>query len=201
MATVKTTSGDYTITVNGGIGTLTINADLDVVGNITYISSSELKVDDPFILVGANNTGAIANLGMVAQKTTSSWAGLRFNTATNDWEISSSVQENGDEITPYAPITSGALVAGNVGEVQFNGGGAFSANPNLSFDTSNTRLYIGGSQMFFNIESSPTTPPANNIALYHKYAGEGGSGIWILSPSVDDELIAAKRALLYSIIF
>lgn len=201
MATVKTTSGDYTITVNGGIGTLTINADLDVVGNITYISSTELKIDDPFILVGANNTGAIGNLGMIAQKTASSWAGLRFNTTDSQWEISPSVQEDGAEITPYAPISSGALVAGNVGEIQFNGGGTFSASANLSFDVSNSSVYLSGSQQFFNIEGAPVAPPANVTALYHNYAGEGGSGMWVLSTTVNDELVTAKKALLYSIIF
>ena len=68
MSTVKNTSGDYTITVADGLGLLTINADLDVVGNITYINSSELKVTDPFITVAANNNGAMQSMGLVAKK-------------------------------------------------------------------------------------------------------------------------------------
>ena len=88
MATVQNTSGDYTLTVAGGIGTFTINADLDVVGNITYIDTTELKVTDPFITVAAKNNGAIQSMGLVAQKTTTTFAGLRFNTVSGDWEIS-----------------------------------------------------------------------------------------------------------------
>ena len=76
MSTVKNTSGDYTITVADGLGLLTINADLDVIGNITYIDSTELKVTDPFITVAANNNGAIQSMGLVAQTTTTTWAGL-----------------------------------------------------------------------------------------------------------------------------
>lgn len=37
MATVKNISGDYIITVASGTGNLTINADLDLAGNVTVI--------------------------------------------------------------------------------------------------------------------------------------------------------------------
>ena len=80
MATVKNTSDDYTITVADGLGTLTINADLDVVGNITYIDSTELRVTDPFTTVAYDNNGALQSMGLVAQKSLTTYAGLRFNT-------------------------------------------------------------------------------------------------------------------------
>ena len=95
MATVKNTSDDYTITVADGLGTLTINADLDVVGNITYIDSTELRVTDPFITVAYDNNGVFQSMGLVAQKSSTTYAGLRFNTVSGDWEISPAVDGDG----------------------------------------------------------------------------------------------------------
>jgi hypothetical protein len=68
MPTYKKIDGDYTITslnssdnVIVNTNTFTLNGNLDVVGNITYIESTELLVDDPFITVAANNSGTVAN--------------------------------------------------------------------------------------------------------------------------------------------
>jgi hypothetical protein len=50
MATVKTTSGDYTITVANGLGLLTINADLDVVDDGEsnfHVPKGRLLLTDP----------------------------------------------------------------------------------------------------------------------------------------------------------
>jgi hypothetical protein len=44
----------------------------------------------PFFTVGANNTGAITELGLIAQKTANTYAGLRWNTTANAWQISTS---------------------------------------------------------------------------------------------------------------
>ena len=67
MTTYKNTSGDYTIVVNEGTGTMTIDAaTLNVVGNITYID--DLSVTDAFITVADQNTGAIQNMGLLAQR-------------------------------------------------------------------------------------------------------------------------------------
>jgi len=154
MATVKNTSGDYTITVADGLGLLTINADLDVVGNITYIDSSELKVTDPFITVAANNNGAIQSMGLVAQKTTTTWAGLRFNTVSGDWEISDSVNAEGAPISPYATIAAGNTITAPgapVSSVQFNQGNAFTGNSKFTFDSANSKVNITGQVVLGNI--------------------------------------------------
>lgn len=105
MATVKTTSGDYTITCAGGTGNVTINGNLAVSGNVTSISN--LAVNDAFITVAANNTGTVTTMGLIAEKTQSTYAGLRFNSVVSSWEISTSVDINGNPISPYQTITTG----------------------------------------------------------------------------------------------
>jgi hypothetical protein len=202
MATVKTTSGNYTITVADGLGLLTINADLDVVGNITYIDSTELKVTDPFITVAANNNGAIQSMGLVAQKTTTTFAGLRFNTVTGDWEISDSVDDNGGPIQPYQPIAYGNIVAtpaAPVNSVQFNNAGAFGGNSRFTFDVVNSKLGITGQLVLGNIATIPAAT-ANSAALYNDTEGAGGTGVYVRSTTVSDELISKRKAIVYSLV-
>ena len=203
MATVKTTSGDYTITVANGLGLMTINANLDVVGNITYINSSELKVTDPFITVAANNNGAIQSMGLVAQKTTTSFAGLRFNTVSGDWEISDSVNAQGDQISPYQAILAGAFPSTSPGlpnnSVQFNVSNVFTGNSAFTFDVANSKVNITGQLVLGNIATTPTAT-ANSAALYNGAVGEGGTGVYVKSTTVDDEFVSKHRAIVYGLV-
>jgi hypothetical protein len=203
MATVKNTSSDYTITVANGLGLMTINANLDVVGNITYINSSELKVTDPFITVAANNNGAIQSMGLVAQKTTTSWAGLRFNTVSQDWEISDSVDAQGVPITPYTPIAAGNVTTNPglpVNSIQFNQANTFAGNSAFTFDTANAKVNIVGQIAYGNIVTAPTAT-ANSVALYHNAKGAGGTGLYFKSATDQDELISRSKAVTFSLIF
>ena len=201
MATVKNTSDDYTITVADGLGLLTINADLDVIGNITYIDSTELRVTDPFITVAYDNNGAIQNMGLVAQKSTTTYAGLRFNTVSGEWEISPAVDADGGPITPYSTISTGGISPGApFNAVQYNGAGTFAGNAAFTFDAGNAKVNITGQLVLANIVSTPASTP-NVAALYNKAVGSGGTGVYVISPSVDDELVSKTKAIVFGIIF
>lgn len=202
MATYKYTSGDYTITVENGLGTLTINADLDVIGNITYISSSELFVEDPFIVVAANNDGSIDQMGMVGQTGPASYAGLRFNTITNEWEISSSVYANGAPVSPYSAIATaaGTLPGLPANSVQFNVSNTFVGSANLLFDNSINQLALTGNLTLGNINTTPAST-ANSATLYNKAVGTGGTGVYVKSAQVDDEICSKTQAIVFGIIF
>lgn len=202
MSTVKNTSGDYTITVADGLGLMTINADLDVIGNITYIDSTELKVTDPFITVAANNNGAIQSMGLVAQKTTTTFAGLRFNTVSGDWEISDSVDANGGPIQPYQQIAYGNVTAAPglpYNSVQFNDAGAFGGNSAFTFDSGNSKVGISGQLVLGNIATTPAAT-ANSAALYNNTEGGGGTGVYVRSTTVSDELVSKRKAIVYSLV-
>ena len=201
MSSFKTVSGDYTITVDGGTGTLTINADLDIVGNVTYIESNELKVDDPFITVAANNTGTINEMGLIAQRSATTFAGLRFDDVTLKWQISSDVTANGDAISPYVDLSTGtASAAGANTQIQFNNAGSFAANANLTYDFTSSKLTLQGHQALGNIGSTPSSV-SNSVVIYNKAVGSGGTGLYVKSSSVDDELVSKSAAIVFSIIF
>ena len=201
MATYKNISSDWYISVDSGVGTIYVDGNLDVAGNITFVS--ELAVNDAFIIVAANNTGTVTSMGLVATRVANtSFAGLRYDATANAWQISTSVSANGAPVAAYANIATGAVtVAGANTQVQFNDGGTFGATANLTFDKSINQLAItAGSQRLGNIGSAPAAV-ANSAVLYNLAPDLGASGVYARTSSTEDELITAVRARLFSIIF
>ena len=201
MATYKNISSDWYISVDSGVGTIYVDGNLDVAGNITFVS--ELAVNDAFIIVAANNTGTVTSMGLVATRVANtSFAGLRYDATANAWQISTSVSANGAPVAAYANIATGtATVGGANTQVQFNDGGAFGATANLTFDKSINQLTItAGSQRLGNIGSAPAAV-ANSAVLYNLAPDLGASGVYARTTSTEDELITAVRARLFSIIF
>ena len=199
MATYKNTNGDWYITVDSGVGTIYIDGNLDVTGNITYVS--EIAVNDAFIAVAANNNGTVTSMGLIATKTANAaWAGLRFNTITSQWEISPAVYGNGAPISAYETIATGnATVGGANTEIQFNDDGAFGANINLTYDFTSSKLTLQGHQVFGN--TAPPANVANSVAVYSNVVGAGGTGLYFTSSSANDELVSKSKAIVFSIIF
>ena len=201
MATYKNISSDWYISVDSGVGTIYVDGNLDVAGNITFVS--ELAVNDAFIIVAANNTGTVTSMGLVATRVAnSSFAGLRYDSTANAWQISTSVSANGAPVAAYANIATGSVtVAGANTQIQFNDGGTFGATANLTFDKSLNQLTItAGSQRLGNIGSAPAAV-ANSAVLYNLAPDLGASGVYARTTSTEDELITAVRARLFSIIF
>ncbi len=202
MASYKNLSSDWYINVNGGVGTIYIDGNLDVTGNITYVS--EIAVNDAFIIVAANNTGTVTDMGLIAQKTGNTYAGLRFDTGTSSWQISPSVNSDGSPITAYATLSSGntGIPGGNVSDIQINdGAGGFTASNNFEFDIANTKVTLQGHQVLGNIGSAPTAV-ANSVAIYNNAPGAGATGLYTVgTTTAADEVISLTRARLYAIIF
>jgi len=201
MATYKNISSDWYITVDSGQGTIYIDGNLDVAGNITYVS--DIAVNDAFIIVAANNTGTVNDMGLVATKVANTaWAGLRFDVSANVWQISSSVYGNGVPVAAYANIlttSSTANAAGSNTQIQFNQGGTFGASANLTFDYGNNKLTMLGYQVFGNTATPANV--ANAVALYSNVTGSGGTGLYFTSASANDELVSKSKAIVFAIIF
>ena len=206
MATIKTTSSDYTVNLgpydSGNAqwtGTMNVNGNLNVSGNITYVT--DIAVNDAFIIVAANNTGTVTDMGLIATKGTGSYAGLRFDVASNVWQVSSSVTAGGAPVAAYTNIATGnATVAGSNTQVQFNDGGSFGATANLTFNKATNVLTLQGSQTLGNVGSTPSSV-ANSVVIYNKAMGAGDTGLYVVSATANDELTAYNKAKLLSIIF
>ena len=197
----KDVSGDYTLTCEGGVGIFTINAANTIFnGNLTY--TGNLTTVDDFIVVGANNTGAVANLGLLTglNVTTNSYAGLRFNADVNAWQISANVYGNGAPNTAYANIATGnATVSGANTQIQFNDSSSFGASANLTFDKSNNRLTLTGHQALANVATPANV--SNSVVIYSNVVSAGGTGLYFTSAAANDELVSKSKAIVFSIIF
>lgn len=216
MSNYKRISGDYNIisidpadgdNVNIVTHTVNITGNLDVTGNVTYINVNDLTVDDPFITVAGNNDGTIATAtfqqqGLVAQTSANTYAGIRFDNGNLAWQVSANVAANGSPIAAYANLALGSTAAaGSDTQIQFNDGGAtFGASANLTFDKSTNTVTLQGHQVFGNIVSAPSAT-ANAVALYHNAEGSGGTGLYVKSPSTQDELVSKSKAIVFAIIF
>lgn len=206
MTTYKRINGDYNITtlnsadnVNVTTNTLNVFGNLDVQGNVTYINSTEVDITDPFVTLAANNTGIYSNVGILTQKSASpnTYASLRYNITAGAWQISA------DNIT-FSNIASGNTTtpAGGANtNIQFNDGGtAFGGTANLTFDKTINKVTLQGHQVFGNIGAAPANV-ANSVAVYNNVVGSGGTGLYVQSASVSDELVSKSKAIVFAIIF
>ena len=231
MPSTKRIDGDYQITtinsddnviintntveINGKLnvtGNVAISGNLDVSGNITYINVDELNIKDPFILLNSSNTGSYAaNSGILTHITSNTFAGLRYNETSGNWEVSDSTDTAGTSGT-WQTIVSGNVVteaAGNVTEIQFNGGpsgpnpgdpDSFNGSPSFTFDASIQQFTLLGEMVYGNIVATPAAV-ANTVTVYHKRATSDGTGLYVKSTTVDGELASKQTAMLLAIIF
>jgi hypothetical protein len=205
MATHKRVDGTYYIETINNIDnveitthTVKVFGNLDVQGNITYIDTTELDITDPFITLAANNTGAYSNVGILAQKSSgpNTYASLRWNTNSGTWQISS---DNSTFVDIASGNTSTSPGGANT-DIQFNNVGGFGGNVNYKFDVANARVTLQGHQVFGNIATAPAAV-ANSVAVFHNAEGSGGTGLYVKSPSVEDELVSKSKAIVFAIIF
>jgi hypothetical protein len=205
MATHKRVDGTYYIDTVNSIDnveitthTVKVFGNLDVQGNITYIDTTELEVTDPFITLAANNTGAYSNVGILAQKASApnTYASLRWNTTSGTWQTSPDNVAFSDIASGNTSTTPGGVDT----DIQFNSAGAFGGNVNYKFDVANAKVTLQGHQVFGNIATAPTAV-ANSVAVFHNAEGSGGTGLYVKSPSVEDELVSKSKAIVFAIIF
>jgi len=179
----------------------TVSGNLVVQGNLTYINVSELNVTDPFILVNASNTGTYqSNSGLLTHKTSSDYAGIRYNDNTGNWEVSSSTSSSGTTGTWEAIVSGNISAAGANTQIQYNDGGSLGANAAFAFDYATSRLTINGTTAM-GYKSVPPATVANSATMVANVPGSGGTGLYFNNNSNQDELISKSKAIVFSIIF
>lgn len=208
MTSYKRIDGDYYITtINPGdkvyiqTDEVDVAGNLTVSGNLTYINVTELNVTDPFILVNASNTGTYSsNSGLLTHKTSSDYAGLRYNNNSAQWEISTSTSSSGITGT-WQPIIAGGITASGANtEIQYNDGGVLGANAAFTFDYANSQMTLDGTLALAYNGATPSSI-ANTATVTSDIPGSGGTGIYFNNNSNQDELISKSKAIVFSIIF
>jgi hypothetical protein len=181
------------------VGIFTVNAaNIVLNGNLTQTGSNTTVYD--WITVAANNTGTITDMGLLAQTGNTTFAGFRFDVASNAWQVSNSVYANGKaNAQSYSTLSTGGAIGGSNTQVQFNNNGQFAANANFTFDYANSLVSVNGSQAFSNIAKPNNV--SNAVVVYSNIVGSGGTGLYFTSSSAADELVSKSKAIVYGIIF
>lgn len=198
MSSYKNVNTDYTLTCDNGNGVFTVNAQTVFTGNVTY--NVPAVTVSPFLTVASNNSGSLTDMGLLAQTGPTSFAGLRFDVAANAWQISSQVDANGAPIASYVTLATGnSLVGGSNTQIQFNDDGSLGGNTKYTFNKTTGVVTLTGSQVLGN--TATPSIPSNAVAMYSNAVGGGGTGLYVLSNTVSDELVSKSKAIVYSIIF
>ena len=212
MNTKKRIDGDYFIeTINATdmvhiASNTEIDGNLTVSGNVTYINTEQLDVKDPFVMVNMSNTATYAsNAGLLTHKTATTFAGIRYNTDDNKWELSTSTGSTGETgtWTEIGTATAGTVAGANT-QVQFNNSGAFGASANLTF-TDTSQLNIGGNvNLTAGLQLAHVSAPGavgSTTILHGGGMGSGGTGLFFVDGSDADELVSKSKAIVFGIIF
>ena len=210
MGAHKRIDGDYVITTINqqddviiNTNTVTVNGNLDVVGNLTYINVTELNVKDPFIVLNASNTASYpSNSGVLTHETSTSFAGIRYNATAGEWQLSIATDATGltGTWTPIQTGTAGVPGGANT-NIQFNDGGTFGGDSNFSFNKTTNKVTLDG-HVDYAYQASTPTPTANVSTLYGNTPGTGATGLYFENTSiVPGELISKDKAIFYAFIF
>jgi len=209
MKNFKRVDGDYTIQMVNTDDVLTLDSttvevtgNLEVLGNVTYINTEQLNVNDPFLALNDNEAASYSsNAGILVHKTSTTYAGLRYNDNAGQWEISTGTDDAGETGSWQAIAGGGAgTVAGANTQIQYNNAGAFGAEANFTYDQDTNQMTLDGS-IALSDQGSVPSDIANATVLYANTAGSGGTGVYVVDGTTNEELVSKSKAIVFGIIF
>jgi len=203
MNNFKRVDGDYTIQIIDEDNVLTLDSttvavtgNLEVSGNVTYINTEQLNVNDPFLALNDNEANNFSsNAGLLLHKTASDYAGIRYDNNAGLWQISTSTNSTG-----LTGTWNSISAAGSTTNIQYNNAGSFGAESNFTYNQSTNQMGLDGSIALTDQSSAPANV-AGATVLYANTVGSGGSGVYFVDGSTTDELVSKSKAIVYGIIF
>ncbi len=149
-----TTGAQPNITSVGTLSTLNVGGNIDVTGNINvtgnlnYSNVTDLVVGDPLIYIGANNTGNLYDLGIVASYNDGTYyhTGLARNHNDGVWTLFDNVVQEPSTNIDWANATTGSFKAGNITVGNLSGANLITSN-----------YFSGSGNLLSNIQGSNVT--------------------------------------------
>jgi hypothetical protein len=153
-ADTVTTGAQPNITSVGTLSTLNVGGNIDVIGNINvtgnlnYSNVTDLVVGDPLIYLGANNSGNLYDLGIVASYNDGTYyhTGLARNHNDGVWTLFDNVVQEPSTSIDWANATTGSFKAGNITVGNLSGANLITSN-----------YFSGSGNLLSNIQGSNVT--------------------------------------------
>lgn len=191
--------------------TLTVRGNLNIIGDVSEVTSNNIAITDNVVTLNAGETGTgVSSLtaGIEVDRGTLQSTQLRWNETVPQWELSN------DGVTYYGIATLSAL--GSVFSVvqdpepQLGGNLDVQNKTIFSSNTSYVTFGINGGEPGqtavggIAIENTTTVPEfkSNHNVIYMQEPAGGGSGVYVTNEVVQaEELITKSKAIIYSLIF
>jgi hypothetical protein len=176
------------LTVNGVItqtGNLNITGNINVTGNLNYSNVSDLVVGDPLIYIGANNTGNLYDLGIVASYNDGGYqhTGLARDHTDGVWKLFDDVVNEPTTTIDfangtYAGFKSGAIFStGNVTASYFIGNGSQLTGLPAGYSNTDAAAYLSSGSLSSNIITTGNISGAYFIGSGSTLANITGSNV------------------------
>ncbi len=199
------------------VNTIVIDGNLQVTGNTDTISTTNTEIVDNFVTLNSGETsptgisnpipnfdGAASSGFIIERGGTVSDVGLRYNDDTNQWEAT-------DDGTTWYALSGADIVFDIVDDTTPQLGGNLDVNGFSIVSVSNGDIVLspdGTGEIVFeqNLklleQATDETPEAGYNKVYAKTAsGDGGSGLFFATDTEQGELVSARKAKIYGILF
>lgn len=236
MNNVKRVNGNYivdladknahSVTIKGNTF---IEGNLVASGNLTYVDSETIRLQDQFIELNlvdfsteidpeaaaqayygnppptAMISGLLVKVRHSETGFTGNFAGLRYNENIEAWQVAQDTSDGLDG--SWSTLTTGGAVSGNIFEVQLNdGSGSLTSRDTLKYDWTTGTLNVANTVAVDGsvLLEEQVTPPLAETGVTKVYAqtpGAGESGVYITNDNNTDELITRRKAIVYGLIF
>lgn len=151
-----------TLTSLGVTGNIDVTGNFNVTGNLNYSNVTDLVVGDPLIYIGANNTGDLYDLGIVASYNDGSYVhtGIARNQSNDTWTFFDGVANEPTTVIDWANATYPNVKLGNL---------VSTANINASY-------FIGNGYALTNLVGANVSGAVSYATTANSVAGANVSG-------------------------
>lgn len=211
-------------------GLTTIHGNLLVLGNTVSVTTTNSTSGNLFMTLNSGETGAgitQSNSGIIISRGTSANAIWQYSEISSRFEglvgtglsaIRAASPVNSDDVVTkgYLQSLPTSLPGGSAQSIQYSNGTSFVGDSvlrynsgtfyvgNLQLTTNSIRNFNGPLQVGSPIQMPYATQPASvssRVTLYANTPGSGGTGVYFVNTSTQDELISKSKATVLALIF
>jgi len=214
MSQTKRIGGAYTIAASGGTtidSALTVTGNLTITGTTTTVSTTNTEIEDKIVVYnkgesGAGVSGGSGKSGIEIDRGSVANAQFVFDELDDKFKISI---DGGSSYTNLmvTSSTGSTVVVDDTspqlgGDLDINGFNIISArtNEDINVIPAGTGNLVINSAIRLNDQSAPSAV-TNATLLYAATAAGGGSGVFFVDGSTNDELVSKSKAIVYGLIF
>lgn len=205
MSLTKRFTGDYSITStnNGNIivtgQSLNVYGNLNVIGTTTQSFVANSSINNNFITLNDNHTGApYLNAGIIVNRGSGANVELVYNETINQWQLTNDGSAYGNVAVNFAPTPFLNNIAGDTSPT---------LNGNLNVQTYQIYSNVSPVVTFTtNVAISQTavapTATSGNTVVYAQAPGGGNAGLYVTNSGqtqTQQELITKNKAIAYAL--